>query len=56
MSIAQIGLLILILGILIFLLGMKYTETCFITAILGFIMLFLGLLLFTKSDKNEKKR
>lgn len=34
MSKARIGILMLILGILIFLFGIKYTETCIITTII----------------------
>ena len=52
MSKARLGLIMLIIGILIFLFGIKYTETCMITAIIGFIMFFIGLwMFFMKSEK-----
>ena len=54
MSKGRIGWLMLIIGILIFLFGIKYTETCLITAIIGIIMFFIGLrMVFMKSEKVE---
>ncbi len=54
MSKGRIGWLMLIIGILIFLFGIKYTETCMITAIIGIIMFFIGLwMVFMKSEKVE---
>jgi len=54
MSKARIGMISLILGILIFSFGIKYTETCIVTAIIGIIMFFTGLwMIFMKSKKDE---
>jgi cadmium resistance protein CadD (predicted permease) len=56
MSKARIGILMLILGILIFLFGIKYTETCIITTIIGLIMFFIGMwMVFMKSEKGRMK-
>ena len=47
-----IGFFILIIGILIFLFGIKYQDTCLVTTIIGAIMFFIGLkMLFIQPKK-----
>lgn len=56
MSKARIGAIILTIGIIISLFGIKYTETCAITAIIGLILFFVGLwMIFMKAEKGGMK-
>ena len=54
MSKATIGAVILIIGIIISLFGIKYTETCMITAIMGVILFFVGLWMIFMKEKKVK--
>ncbi len=51
LSKAVIGLIILIIGILIFLFGLRSHETCMTTAIIGGIIFFIGLWMFFQQPK-----
>jgi hypothetical protein len=49
---ACIGTVILTIGVIISLFGIRYTETCVITAIMGVILFFVGLwMIFMKAEK-----
>ena len=52
LSKAFIGLITLIIGILIFLFGLRSHETCMITAIIGGIIFLVGLWLFFQQPKT----
>ena len=56
MSKARIGTVILAIGVIISLFGIRYTETCLITAIMGVILFFVGLrMIFMEDEKGEMK-
>ena len=56
MSKARIGTVILTIGVIISLFGIRYTETCVITAIMGVILFFVGLwMIFMKAEKGGMK-
>ena len=56
MSKATMGAIILTIGIMISLFGIKYTETCAITTIMGVILFFVGLwMIFMKAEKGGMK-
>ena len=56
MSKARIGAVILTIGVIISLFGIKYTETCMITAIMGVILFIVGLwMIFMEDEKGGMK-
>jgi len=52
MSKARIGTVILTIGVIISLFGIRHSETCVITAIIGLILFFVGLWMIFKEDKK----
>ena len=56
MSKARIGTVILTIGVIISLFGIRYTKTCMITTIMGVILFFVGLwMIFMKAEKGGMK-
>ena len=50
---ARIGTVILTIGIIMSLFGIRYTKTCMITTIIGVIFLIVGLwMIFLKDEKD----
>ena len=53
MSKARIGTVILAIGVIISLFGIRYTKTCMITTIMGVILWWVGLwMIFMKAEKG----
>ncbi len=53
---ARIGTVILTIGVIMSLFGMKYTKTCMITTIMGMILFFVGLwMIFMEDEKSGVK-
>ena len=56
MSKARIGTVILTIGTIMSLFGMRYTKTCMITTIMGVILFIVGLwMIFMKDEKGGMK-
>jgi len=56
MSKGRIGTVILTIGVIISLFGIKNSETCVITAIIGMILFFVGLwMIFMEDEKDGTK-
>jgi len=56
MSKARIGTVILTIGTIMSLFGIRYTKTCMITTIMGVILFFVGLwMIFMKDEKGGMK-
>ncbi len=53
---ARIGTVILAIGVIMSLFGIRYTETCVITTIIGVILFFVGLrMIFMEDEKGGMK-
>ena len=53
---ARIGTVILTIGVIMSLFGIRYTETCVITTIIGVILFFVGLrMIFMEDEKGGMK-
>ena len=53
---ARIGTVILAIGVIMSLFGIRYTETCVITTIMGMILFIVGLwMIFMKDEKSGVK-
>ena len=53
---ARIGTVILAIGVIMSLFGIRYTETCVITTIMGMILFIVGLwMIFMKDEKGGMK-
>ena len=56
MSKARIGTVILAIGVIMSLFGIRYTKTCMITTIMGVILFIVGLwMIFMKDEKSGMK-
>ena len=56
MSKARIGTVILTIGTIMSLFGVRYTKTCMITTIMGVILFIVGLwMIFMKAEKGGMK-